>query len=380
MLLDIRSAKEAMVLSDLRVSLLAAFAMTVVASICARAEILIATAGPMTGRNVFRGEQIRQGAEMAVAHINAAGGVLGENVRLILGDDACDPGQAVAVANKLVGDGVVFVAGHTCSHSSIPASKVYEKAGIIMISPASTNPRLTDEGGDSVFRVCGRDDQQGIVAGDYLADAWGDKKIAILHDNSTYGKGLADETRKQLNKRGVQEAMYEAYVPDKWEYSELVSGMQSASIDVIYLGGYAPEAALILRQARARDDSVQLVGGDSLTTDEFWMITGPSGEGTLVTFGPDPRANAEALPVVKQFRDQGFEPSGYTLHTYAAVRVWAEAVEKAGSLDLEAVIKSIRSHKFQTVLGEIGFDENGDVTASGYVWYVWKNGDYVLFE
>ena len=282
----------------------------------------------------------------------------------------------MAVANKLVSDGVVFVAGHTCSHSSIPASKIYEEAGIIMISPASTNPRLTDEGGDNVFRVCGRDDQQGIVAGDYLADAWADKKIAILHDNSTYGKGLADETRKQLNKRGVQEAMYEVYVPGKWDYSPLVSEMQSSSIDVFYIGGYAPEAALILRQAHALDDQIQLVGGDSLTTDEFWMITGPAGEGALVTFGPDPRANAEAAPVVKQFRDQGFEPSGYTLHTYAAVQVWAQAVEKAGSLELDAVVKTLHSDEFDTVLGRIGFDEKGDVTAPGYVWYVWEDGEY----
>jgi branched-chain amino acid transport system substrate-binding protein len=355
---------------------LAAIVMTAAYVTSAHAEILIGVAGPITGKNVFRGEQIQQGAEMAVAHINARGGVLGENVRLIIGDDGCFPDQAVAVANKLVSDGVVFVAGHTCSHSSIPASKIYEEAGIIMISPASTNPRLTDEGGGNVFRVCGRDDQQSIVAGDYLADAWGDKKIAILHDNSTYGKGLADETRKHLNKRGGKEAMYEAYVPGERDYSPLVSRMQSASIDVFYLGGYATEAALILRQARALDYQVQLVGGDTLTTDEFWMITGPAGEGTLLTFGPDPRANAEAAPVVKEFRDQGFEPSGYTLHTYGAVQVWAQAVEKAGSLELDAVVKTLHSDEFDTVLGRIGFDEKGDVTAPGYVWYVWKDGEY----
>ncbi len=189
---------------------LAAIVMTAAYITPAHAEILIGVAGPITGKYAWYGEEQRRGAEMAVADINAKGGVLGETVRIIIVDDACDPEQAVAVANSLANDGVVFVAGHNCSHSSIPASKVYEQAGVLMISPASTNPRLTDEGGDNVFRVCGRDDQQGIVAGDYLADAWGDKKIAILHDNSTYGKGLADETRKQLNKRGVQEAMYEA--------------------------------------------------------------------------------------------------------------------------------------------------------------------------
>lgn len=367
-------------LNDLKVSLLAAAAMTLVGSISAGAEILIAVVGPITGQYEWTGEEQRRGAQMAVADINAKGGVLGENVRLIVGDDGCFPDQAVAVAHKLVSDGVVFVAGHFCSHSSIPASKVYEKAGVLMISPGSTNPRLTDEGSDNVFRVCGRDDQQGMVAGNYLADAWGDKRIAILHDNSTYGKGLADETRKQLNKRGVQEVMYEAYVPGANDYSPLVSKMQSASIDVFYVGGYSTEAALILRQARGRNYKAQLVGGDTLTNHEFWMITGPTGEGTLMTFGPDHRENEAAREVVDKFRDQDFEPLGYTLYAYGAVQVWAQAVKKAGALELDAVIASLRSHAFRTVLGEIGFDDKGDVTAPGYVWYIWQNGRYHRIE
>ena len=355
---------------------LAAIVMTAAYVTPARAEILIGVAGPITGQYVWTGEEQRRGAEMAVADINAKGGVLGETVRLIVGDDGCYADQAVAVAHKLVSDGIVFVAGHNCSHASIPASKVYEKAGVLMISPASTNPKLTDEGGDNVFRVCGRDDQQGIVAGDYLADAWGDKKIAVLHDSSTYGKGLADETRKQLNKRGVQEAMYEAYVPGEKDYSPLVSRMQSASIDVFYVGGYSTEAALILRQARGKDYEVQLVGGDSLTANDFWMISGPAGEGTLLTFGPDHRESEAAREVVDKFRAQDHEPVGYTLYTYGAVQVWAQAVEKAGSLELDAVEKALRSYQFETVLGRIGFDKKGDVTAPGYVWYVWQDGDY----
>jgi branched-chain amino acid transport system substrate-binding protein len=343
----------------------------------ARAEILIAVAGPLTGQNIFRGEQIQHGAEMAVVDINERGGVLGQRIKLLIADDACDPEQAVAVAKKLVSDGVVFVAGHVCSHSSIPASTVYEKAGILMISPASTNPRLTDEGGSNVFRVSGRDDQQGVVAGDYLADVWGDKKIAVLHDGSTYGKGLADETRKQLNKRGVAEDTYEAYTPGERNYSKLVTKLQTAGIDVVYVGGYTAEIGLMVRQARDRDYGAQFVAGDALTNPEFWMITGPAGEGTLGTFGPDPRKNTAAARVVNQFRDQGFEPVGYTLHTYAAVQVWTQAVQAAGSLALDAVVEALRRGEFETVLGKIGFDEKGDVTAPGYFWYAWKNGKYV---
>ena len=342
----------------------------------AQAEIKIATAGPMTGQYASFGEQMKRGVEMAVADINAAGGVLGQKLVLSIGDDACDPKQAVAVANKFVADGISFVAGHFCSGSSIPASKVYEEEGVLQISPASTNPKLTDEGGDNVFRVCGRDDQQGIVAGNLLADEFGTKKIAILHDKTAYGKGLADETKKQLNSRGIKEAMYEAYTAGEKDYTALISKMKAAGIDVFYVGGYHTEAGLMVRQAREQGYGAQLVSGDALVTDEYWKITGDAGTGTLMTFSPDPRKNAMAAPVVAKFRAQGYEPEGYTLYTYGAIQAWAQAAEKAGGTDLDKVIASLRKNKFSTVLGDIGFDSKGDVTAPGYVWYAWKDGKY----
>jgi len=342
----------------------------------AQADIKIATAGPMTGQYASFGEQMRRGAEMAVADLNAAGGVMGEKLVLSVGDDACDPKQAVAVANKFVSEGISFVAGHFCSGSSIPASQVYEEEGVLQISPASTNPKLTEEGGDNVFRVCGRDDQQGIVAGNFLADTYGGKKIAILHDKTAYGKGLADETKKQLNSRGVKEAMYEAYTAGEKDYSALISKMKAEGVNVFYVGGYHTEAGLMVRQARDQGYKVQLVSGDALVTDEFWKITGDAGQGTLMTFSPDPRKNAAAAPVVEKFRAQNYEPEGYTLYTYGAIQAWAQAVEKAGSTDLGKVVASLRGNKFETVLGNIGFDGKGDVTAPGYVWYVWENGGY----
>ena len=134
----------------------------------------------------------------------------------------------------------------------------------------------------------------------------------------------------------------------------------------------------MLRQARLRGYEVQLVSGDALATDEFWMITGPAGEGARMTFFPDPRNNPEAAAVVARFRTQNFDPVGYTLYAYGAVQAWALAVEQAGTLELNAVIAALQSGRFPTVLGEIGFDEKGDVTTSGFVWYVWKNGEYVL--
>jgi branched-chain amino acid transport system substrate-binding protein len=362
-------------MKKLRVALIAA-GLFAAAAPAANAEVLIAVAGPMTGQYASFGEQFKRGAEMAVADINAAGGVNGEMLKLTIGDDACDPKQAVAVANKFASEGVAFVAGHFCSGSSIPASQVYEEEDILQISPGSTNPKLTEEGGDNVFRVCGRDDQQGAVAGDYLADNFKGKKIAILHDKTAYGKGLADETRKQLKARGISEAMYEAYTAGEKDYSALVSKMKGAGIDVFYLGGYHTEAGLMIRQAREQGYGVQLVSGDALVTDEYWKITGDAGEGTLMTFSPDPRKNPAAAPVVKKFRDGGYEPEGYTLYTYGAIQAWAEAAKKAGSMDTGKVIEALRGNEFDTVLGKIGFDGKGDVTAPGYVFYVWKNGTY----
>jgi len=360
----------------MKTMVLAAGAAMAMGAATAQADIVIATAGPMTGQYASFGEQMRRGAEMAVADINAKGGVLGQKLKLVIGDDACDPKQAVAVANEFVGKGVVFVAGHFCSGSSIPASKVYEEEGILQISPASTNPKLTDEGGDNVFRTCGRDDQQGQVAGDYIADHFANKRIAIVHDKQAYSKGLADETRKQLHKRGIKEVMYDTVTAGEQDYSALVSKLKANRIDILYYGGYHPEAGLIVRQMRGQGLKAIMISGDALVTQEFWAITGDAGNGTLMTFSPDPRKNPAAAPVVARFRAQGYEPEGYTLYTYGTIQVFAQAAEKAGSTDLDALIKALRSTQFDTVLGKIGFDKNGDVTAPGYVFYKWKNGKY----
>lgn len=346
----------------------------------ARAEVLIGVSSAMTGRLAWFGEQAQRGAEMAVADINATGGVLGQQMRLITADDFCDPEQAVAAAQKLVGDGVVLVVGHYCSGASIPASKVYEAAGVLQISPGSTNPLLTEQGRANVFRVIGRDDTQGIVGGNYLAEHWSNSKIAILHDGTTYGKGLADETRKQLNKRGVVEAIYEEYTPAKNDYSAEIAALEAANIAVAYVGGYHAEVALMVRAARDRGYTVQLVSGDGMATEEFALIAGPAAEGTLFTFPADARRNPEAASVVERFRAENFEPAGYTLLSYAAVQAWSQAVDKAGSLELQAVIAALRGNQFDTVLGRIDFDNKGDLTSQNWVWYVWRGGEYVPVE
>jgi branched-chain amino acid transport system substrate-binding protein len=346
----------------------------------ARAEVLIGVAGPLTGKDAWFGEQMQRGAQLAVADLNAAGGVLGQQVRLIWADDFCDPEQAVAAARKLVSDGAIFVVGHYCSHASIPASEVYQAAGVLMISPASSNPKLTELGRANVFRVQTRDDANGVVIGNYIADHWPANKIAILHDNTIYGKGAAEEAKKNLNRRGLTEAIYQAYVPGKADYGTEIAELQAADIAVVFVGGYHTEIGLMARQARDRGYRVQLIAANSMGTEEFRLIAGDATEGMLCTDNPDPRRNPEAAPVVERFRALGFEPDGYTLNAYGAVQVWAQAAEKAGSLKLPAMIASLRKNQFDTVLGPIDFDDKGDLTVQNPVWYVWRGGVYIPLE
>jgi branched-chain amino acid transport system substrate-binding protein len=342
------------------------FGLSLTAS-AALADIRVAAAGPMTGQYASFGEQLKRGAEMAVEELNAAGGVNGE--KLVL--------EVVAVANDLASKKVIFVAGHFCSGSSIPASAVYAEENIIQITPASTNPAFTDQRpGPGIFRVCGRDDKQGIVAGNYLAKAFAGKVIAILDDKSAYGKGLADETRKALNAAGGKEAVNESYTAGEKDYTALVSKLKSANVDVVYVGGYHTEAGLILRQMRDQGLNALLVSGDALVTNEFWTITGPAGEGTIMTFSPDPRNNPKYADLVKKFKDAGFDPEGYTLYSYAAFMVWADAVKRAGGLEFDKVVDAINKTDLDTPVGHVAYDEKGDLKEANYVWYKWSNGTY----
>jgi branched-chain amino acid transport system substrate-binding protein len=337
----------------------------------------VAVVGPITGQYASFGAQMKNGGELALEDINAAGGVLGKKLDLEIGDDACDPKQAVAVANQMTGNNVALVAGHYCSGSSIPASKVYAEANMVQISPASTNPAFTDNrAGPNIYRVCGRDDQQGGVAGKYLASHFADKNVAFVHDKTAYGKGLADETKKAMNEAGKQEAMYEAITAGEKDYSALVSKLKQANIDLVYFGGYHTEAGLIIRQMRDQGMNTILMGGDALITQEFWSITGPAGEGTLMTFSPDPRKNPAAAEVVKRFKDKGIEPEGYVLYTYAALQAWKQAAEKATSIESADVVKAMNDTEFDTVIGKFKFNEKGDPNLPPYAVYRWSNGTY----
>lgn len=337
----------------------------------------VAFVGPITGQVAALGEQGRQGAQRAVDDINAAGGINGEQLTLTVGDDACDPKQAVNVANQMASKGVKFVAGHLCSGASIPASKVYEDEGILMVTPASTNPKLTDEGGWNVARVCGRDDAQGKVAGDFIAKAYAGKKVAIIDDKGAYGKGLADEARKAMNAAGLTEVLNESINAGEKDYSALVSKLKDAGVEAVYFGGYHPEAGLILKQMGEQGLNAKMFSGDSMNAAELWTIAGPAATNLFFTFAPEPRNFPTAKQVVDEFKAGGYDPEGYTLYTYAAFQMYKAAAEATKSTDNQKLAEWLRAgNPVQTVLGEIKLDSKGDLTDPKYVWYTFKDGKY----
>lgn len=334
-------------------------------------DISVAVAGPMTGSESAFGRQMKNGADLAVADINAAGGVNGKKLALQIGDDACDPKQARSVAEKLASSKIQFVAGHFCSSSSIPASEAYAEGNVLQITPASTNPVFTERKLWNVLRVCGRDDQQGLVAAQYILKAFAGKNVAILNDKTTYGKGLADETKKALNAAGFKEKLFESYNKGDKDFNSIVSRLKRENIDLVYVGGYHQEAGLILRQMRDQGMKTVLMAGDAMNDREFASITGPLAEGVLFTFGPDPRNKPTAAKTVETFKAKGIDPEGYTLYTYAAMQIWAEAVKKTGSTDPQKVAATIKAGNWDTVLGTLAFDAKGDITKIDYVVYKW---------
>ena len=337
------------------------------------ADLRFGVAAPMTGANAAFGAQLKQGTQQAVDDLNAAGGILGNKITLEVGDDAADPKQGVSIANKFVGDEVKFVVGHFNSGVTIPASDVYLENGIVMVTPAATNPSLTEKGKWNVFRTCGRDDQQGVVAAQYLEQHFRGKKIAILHDKTTYGKGLADATLVSLGKIGIKPAMYEGVNAGEKDYSATVSKIKASGADVIYWGGLHPEGGLIRRQMTDQGITAPMMSGDGITDSEFAAIAGPGAEGTLMTFGPDPRKNPAAEEVVKKFLAKDFDPQAYTLYSYASVQVIAQAAIAANSVEPRQVANVLHSGAiFHTVIGDVSFDKKGDRTQAGYVVYTWK--------
>lgn len=221
------------------------------------------------------------GAEQAVADINAKGGIKGNKLQIVKYDDACDPKQAVAVANKVVNDGIKYVIGHLCSSSTQPASDIYEDEGILMITPAATAPELTARGYKLILRTTGLDSDQGPTAAKYILDKVKPQRIAVVHDKQQYGEGLARAVQDGLS--GANVVFFDGITAGEKDFSTTVARLKKENIDFVYYGGYHPEMGQILRQARAAGLKTQFMGPEGVANVSLSNIAGESAEGLLVT-------------------------------------------------------------------------------------------------
>ncbi|EPL15560.1 branched-chain amino acid ABC transporter substrate-binding protein [Pseudomonas sp. CF161] len=356
------------------------FAIAVAFSAHAVADIKIGVGAPFTGPNAAFGDQIWRGAAQAAADINASGGVNGEKIVLVKGDDACEPKQAVAAANQMVNvEHVVGVIAHYCSSSAIPATEIYDEAQIIAITPAASSPKLTERGLPGVFRMSGRDDQQGQVAADYIAQKLKAKSVAVIHDKDTFGQGVADTTLLALKNQGVQAVVYEGLTRGEKDFNAVVTKIRSSKAEVVYFGGCHPEAGPLVRQMREQGLTIPFVTTDCTVTDQLVATAGGKQytKGVLMTFYPDPRKLASGKDVVAKFRAEGYEPESYTLFSYASVQALAAAFKGAGTTDGTQASEWLKSHSVDTVLGSKSFTAQGDLKDSPYVMYEWDaDGHY----
>jgi len=342
--------------------------------------IRIGIAGPMTGDQAKMGMDFKNGASLAVEEWNGKGGVLGKKIEMIISDDQHDPKQAVSLANKMVNDGVAGVVGHFNSSCSIPASDVYNRAGIPMITPGSTNPQLTEKGYRGVFRVCGRDDQQGRVGADFVINYLKLKNVAVLHDKTTYGQGLADEFRKFLRSE-ANVVFYGSIVQGDKDFKTVLTAVKARNPQLIFFGGIYPEAGLLVKQAKEIGLNVNFMSGDGTIDPKFIEIAGVSAaEGTYLTFSPDPRNIPSAKGFIEKYRSKYGETGPYSIYAYDAANILLAAIKEAGSADGRAITEKLHSMEFSAALGNIRFDEKGDVTVSPYVVWVTKNGKFVEYR
>ncbi|WP_153766117.1 branched-chain amino acid ABC transporter substrate-binding protein [Endozoicomonas sp. OPT23] len=334
--------------------------------------IKIALAGPVTGPVAQYGDMQFTGAKMAIDQINKKGGVNGKQLEAVVYDDACDPKQAVAVANKIVNDEISFVVGHLCSSSTQPASDIYEDEGIMMVTAASTSPDITSRGYEMIFRTIGLDSLQGPTAGKFIVEQVKPKRMAVIHDKQQYGEGIATAVKNTVEKAGIDVALFEGVTPGDKDFSALIAKLKKEKVEFIYYGGYHPELGLILRQSAEKGLKAKFMGPEGVGNKDISAIAGKASEGLLVTlpksFDKDP-ANAE---LVAAFKAKGEDATGpFVFPSYSAVQVMAEGMKVTKSESPDKVADTLRSQSFKTPTGNLAFDAKGDLKDFSFVVYSW---------
>ncbi|MCW1409853.1 ABC transporter substrate-binding protein [Rhizobium sp. 1AS11] len=332
--------------------------------------IKIGVAGPYTGANATFGEQVFSGVSAYVTDVNASGGINGKKIELVKGDDACEPKQAVSVANRFVDqDKVQAVIGHFCSSNTIPASEIYNDAGILEMTPSSTNPTVTDRGFDNLFRGCGRDDQQAVVAGAFILDTLKRDKIALIHDKDTYGQGLVDAVKKTIEARGIKPVMYEGLTRGERDFNALVTKIKSSGANAVYFGGLIPEGGPLIRQLKEQGVDVVVVSGDAFAQTELVAAAGGAQNLKNVYYSatPDPLADPSTQGVQDSLKKANITPANYVLYGYANAQAVIAAL-KAGD-ELKAQADYLRSNTVDSAIGKITWDAKGDIKDFKFVFY-----------
>ncbi|MDX1654095.1 MAG: branched-chain amino acid ABC transporter substrate-binding protein [Candidatus Competibacteraceae bacterium] len=338
----------------------------------AQDPVKIAVVGPITGPVAQYGDMQMIGARMAIERINDQGGAGGHELIYMPFDDVCEPKQAVAVANQIVNEGIQFVVGHLCSGSTQPAAAIYDDEGILMITPASTSPAITEQGYTMVFRTIGLDSQQGPKAGNFIVEEIEPERMAIIHDKQQYGQGIAEEVRDTVQEGGVDVVLFEGVSKGQTDFSALITKLKRENVDFVYYGGYHPELGLILRQAREQGFDATFMGPEGVGNKDISAIAGPASEGLLVTlpmdFSEDP-ANAD---LVAAFEERDEDPSGpFVMPSYAAVKVIADSIERTGGTDPIEIAEMMRQSSYETPIGTVAFNEHGDLQEFEFVIYEW---------
>ncbi|CAI1496926.1 Leucine-, isoleucine-, valine-, threonine-, and alanine-binding protein precursor [Serratia quinivorans] len=336
--------------------------------------ILIGLAGPLTGPSARIGKDLENGAQLAIADANAQKPTLkGKPVtfKLLSEDDQSDPRTAVAVAQRLVDEGVAGVVGHWNTGTSIPAARIYHDAGIAQVAPVATGHGYTQQGFDTSFRVMGHDDDGGHYAGDYAVKVLKAKRIAVIDDRTAFGQGLADEFIKSLAAQGVQPVARE-YVDDKTvDFSAVLTTVRSKNADLIFFGGVDSQAAPLARRIKQLGMNTQLMGAGGFVSQTFLTLAQKEGEGVVAL---EPGLPLEQMPGGKAF-EQAYRDRYKThieLHApfaYDATRVLIAAIEQAGSADPADYLPKLRAIHYQGVTGVIAFDAQGNLQQPSFTLY-----------
>lgn len=346
-------------------------------SICWSNDIIeIGVAGPLSGSYAAFGEQFWRGAQQAVDDLNNSGGLGGKALQVVIGDDACDPKKTEEIAHRLASiEKVNAVVGHFCSASSLLASSIYKDSNILMVTPGSTNPQITERRYPNVIRLAGRDDQQGVIAFDFMQNTLHAKSIAIVHDEALYGRDLADAVQTAMKLEGKTPILYAEINQGGVDFSPVVKQIEAARPDVVYFGGLHPEAAVLLRQIREAGLSMPFVAGDGIASDDFVIEAGGPEvvKGVYMTFAKDARTLAQAKSVIARLRDKGYEPEGYTLYAYASVQAIAEAIQATQSVEGNVLSHWLKTNTVNSILGPLTWDEKGDLKGQNYIIYEWDD-------